>query len=152
MNDEADAAAQTQAARWVFGGARVNAEGKRVHAWIDPAGEELYFKPRGSPAVGVVYEVVVSRPDGGRITRHGDPRYTGDRAEPEARDALSARHRAAEATLDLAARERRAKTDDPLEIAIERLRELAQTVKANQRTAFWAYVIARLTRPGSPPR
>ncbi|WP_194909599.1 hypothetical protein [Catenulispora rubra] len=100
----------------------------------------------------MVYEVEVSRPDGGRITRHGDPCYTGDKAEAAVRDALSARHRAAEATLDLAAHERRAKADDPLETAIERLRELLQAVKPNQRTAFWAYVIVRLNRPASSPR
>lgn len=145
-----DGTAQTSTERWVFGGSRVSTTGKRMHSWIDPAGEELYFKVRGSHAVGAIYEVEVSRPDGGRIVRHGDPRYTGDRAEPEARDALSARHRAAEVALDLAARERRTKADDPLDAAIERLAELFRTVKPNQRTALLAYVIARLTRPASP--
>jgi len=80
MSQDDDTAAQTRTERWVFGGSRVNADGKRMHAWIDSDGEELYFKPRGSHAVGVVYDVEVSRPDGGRIVRHGDPRYTGDRA------------------------------------------------------------------------
>ncbi|MFL6113045.1 MAG: hypothetical protein ACJ786_17060 [Catenulispora sp.] len=149
MSEDDDTAAQTRTERWVFGGSRVNADGKRMHAWIDSDGEELYFKPRGSHAVGVVYDVEASRHDGGRIVRHGDPRYTGVRAEPEVRDGLSARHRAAEATLDLAARERRAKADDPLEAAIERLVELSRVVKPHQRTAFLAYVIARLTRPAS---
>jgi hypothetical protein len=134
------------AERWVFGGSRISAKKQRLHAWVDADGEELWFKPKGSYAVGSIYQVQVSRLGEGRITRHGEPRYAGGRAEPELYDSLSAQHRAAEAELGLLARERAAKKDDPVELAIERLLELSRKAPAAQRTAFLAYVIARLTR------
>lgn len=81
------------------------------------------------------------------MTLYGSPQYTGERSDDEALvDKLAAQHRAAEVTLDLAARERADKRDDPVERAIERLVDLASAVPASQRTGFAVYVATRLTR------
>jgi len=79
---DADPAA---AERWLYGGVRV-LDGKRVHAWIDPSGEELLytFKRASSWAIGSYYTAAVSRQDA--TTRlHGSPTSTGEQADPELR-------------------------------------------------------------------
>jgi hypothetical protein len=50
---------------WTYGGARVSGRGQRVYAWIDQAGEELWFPKTGThAAVGSQYKVTVRRADG----------------------------------------------------------------------------------------
>jgi hypothetical protein len=132
--------------RWVFGGSRVAKGDKRVHEWIEPSGETLWFKASGAYVVGSIYDVVVRR-DGERTTKVGTPRYTGERTEDaELLDRLSVEHRAAELRLTLKAKERADKRDDPLEKAIDRLAELAVHVPPPQRRAVAVYVALRLMR------
>ncbi|MFD9961697.1 hypothetical protein [Amycolatopsis sp. NPDC058986] len=136
---------RTATERWVFAGSRVD-QGKRAHAWVDPGGAHRVFKTQGSYTVGAVYAAEVSR-DGDRVTLYGRPKYLGDFCEDTALvDQLAARHRAAEAALSLAASERAAKQNDPVERAIDRLAELAAHVAPAQRTEFAAYVLRRLFR------
>jgi hypothetical protein len=50
---------------WTYGGVRVSSRGQRVYAWIDHAGEELWFPKTGThAAVGSQYKVTVKRADG----------------------------------------------------------------------------------------
>ncbi len=145
MTDEQKPVTHTE--QWVFGGSRVGRSGKRLHCWVDPDGEDLLYAPKGRYAIGSVYEAEVVRHDNGGVTRYGQPRYTGARCDDEALvDRLAAQHRAAEVELDLAARERADRRDDPLERAIERLVEVAAHVPHSQRTGFAVYVATRLMR------
>ncbi|MFE0025515.1 hypothetical protein [Amycolatopsis sp. NPDC059021] len=150
MDNDGDSAAQAQqdekaTERWVFGGSRVD-QGKRAHAWVAPDGAHRVYKTRGSYTVGAIYAAAVAR-DGDRVTLYGTPTYLGDFCEDAALvDQLAARHRAAEAALSLAASERAAKQNDPLERVIDRLTELAAHVAPSQRTGFAAYVLTRLMR------
>lgn len=136
--------------RWVFGGTRVGQGNRRIHEWIGPGAERLHYKASGSYAVGSVYEVRVVRRDDGGVTKYGTPRYAGEQtADTELFDELAARHRAAEVTLGLAARERAAKRHDPVEVAITRLADLAARVPPSQRVTFATYVSTRLIRAWS---
>lgn len=132
--------------RWTFGGTRLNAKKARVHEWIDPSGAELGFKARGQQSVGCVYEVKVERkPNGGVSLYMGQHRYVGPSEDVHLREQLFVRHRAAETELALIQRERRAKADDPLELAIDRLAYLIRhTQNSHQRTSLVAYVMRRL--------
>lgn len=130
----------------MFGGSRIGPKKQRLHAWVDEHGEELLFKAVGSYTVGSIYDVQVTRTDQEHLVRHGQPKYAGGRADTELHEKVAARHRAAEAELGLLARERAAKKDDPVELAIEHLVTLSRKVPASQRTAFLAYVMARLCR------
>lgn len=130
---------------WTFGGSRVGSTGKRVHEWITPDRSALWYKPVGGYTVGSRYVIKVVRTDS-KTTRYGDPQYSGRSDDLVLVDELSARHRAAEVTLAVSARERKDKTDDPLELAINRLAELAAHVPPSQRANFAAYVSQRLNR------
>jgi hypothetical protein len=137
---------EPQTEKWIFGGYRVGQGGKRLHAWVDPAGQQLGFKASGRFVVGSVYAARVTRA-GDTVSLYGRPAYTGDRCNDDALlDELSARHRAAETALTLAARQRADKRRDPVEQAIDRLAELAAHVPASQRTGFAIYVTVRLLR------
>jgi hypothetical protein len=132
------------AERWTFGGSRIGGKGQRVHAWIDEHGNEMIFKASGSYSVGSVYTASVTRSGADRVTRHGHPVYYGRSDDETLRERLSALHRAAETTLSVAARERADKRDDPVELAIERLGELAAHIPPSQRANFAAYVAYRI--------
>jgi hypothetical protein len=132
--------------RWIFGGSRLGAGDKRVHAWVDPTGRHLLFKASGSFVVGSIYGARVVR-DGECITLYGKPDYTGDRCDDlVVVEELSAAHRAAEVALGLAVRERADKRNDPVEQAIDHLAELAGHIPASPRTGFAVYVTVRLVR------
>ncbi|MBM7771954.1 hypothetical protein JOD54_002158 [Actinokineospora baliensis] len=89
----------------------------------------------------------MTRDDDGGTYLHGRPGYTGDRSEDEElRDQLSAKTRAAELQLGLDARERAAKREDPVELAIKRLEYLTASMHPSSRTAFATYVAVRLAR------
>lgn len=132
--------------QWIFGGARVGNKDRRWHQWIGADGEPMHFKASGSFVVGSIYDVKVTRPNG-EVTMHGHPVYTGTQSEDDDLiDGLSAKHRAAEETIRLLAKARAAKRDDPVELAIARLCDLASNVPASQRGTFAQYVTYRLTR------
>ncbi|MBO0759067.1 MAG: hypothetical protein J2P54_24755 [Bradyrhizobiaceae bacterium] len=132
--------------QWIFGGTRVGSKDRRWHLWIGPDAEPMHFKASGSYAVGSIYDVKVTRLNG-KATMHGHPVYMGMQSEDDDLiDSLSAKHRAAEETLRLLAKERAAKRDDPVELAIARLCDLAANVPASQRGTFAQYVTYRLTR------
>jgi hypothetical protein len=127
-----------------------------AHAWETRTGDgisgsartanQCISKASGSFVVGSIYDVKATRPNG-QATMHGHPVYTGMQSEDDDLiDSLSAKHRAAEETIRLLAKERAAKRDDPVELAIARLCDLAANVPAPQRGTFAHYVTYRLTR------
>lgn len=132
--------------RWTFGGTRLGSKNERFHLWIDEQGVRLLFKPEGSPVVGGIYEV--------RVTRHPDKvsfypnslKFTGEKCEQQLLESLTAHHRAALSTLELISLERAAKKDDPLENAITHLCRMAGSVPARQRHALIGYIIHRLNK------
>ena len=134
---------ETVTEHWTFGGNRLGKGDKRVHEWITPDGTALWYRPVGSHSVGSVYAIKVSRANG-TTTRYGNPAYVGRSEDADLRDELSARHRAAEITLDIKRRENKDKTDDPMEVAIQRLTDLAAKVPPSQRAHFAAYVAYRV--------
>ncbi len=77
---------------WTYGGIRAGKDGKKWHAWADPAGEAHWFARTGSRmAVGSHYTARVTRRDDG-ITLHGTPGYAGTQAGQETRAALWTEH------------------------------------------------------------
>lgn len=85
---------------WIYGGIRAGQDGKRLHAWTDPAGEEHWFSRTGTRmAVGSHYTVQVSRHDG-TLTLHGNPEYAGSAADEATRRALWTEHTLAQTQLE----------------------------------------------------
>src|SRR5437660_12573398 len=95
--------------RWIYGGVRV-LNGKRVHGWVDPSGNELLFKRAVVAAVSYYYEVEVTH-DGDK-TRRGTPQHTGDQVDQETRRKLYAQHVAAKTRLAKLTQERNAAKQD----------------------------------------
>ena len=138
---------------WIFGGTRIS-NGARVHAWVPAArgnpGDELWFKAKGSYAVGAAYTVRVSRTDD-TTTKHGAPEFLSGAGAltgwtPEALAHLNASHSAAETRLRLAALERNAKRSSELDAALAPLLAIAERMAGSDRAAFVAYVTTRIAR------
>lgn len=138
---------------WIFGGTRIDKGGTKVHAWVpaggagDPDGE-LWFKAKGSYAVGAAYTVRVSRTEI-TTTKHGAPVFLSGAGAltgwtPEALARLNADHSAAETRLRLAALERNVKRSSELDAALAPLLDIAGRMTAPDRSAFVAYVTTRL--------
>jgi hypothetical protein len=128
--------------RWTFAGVRANGTVKQ-YAWIDPSGEELWYKPHGTPAIGMIYETHVMRD--GKSVRRTDPRPTGqinhdvDRLALEAQDVI-ARRRLADITA-----ERRAKGNTALDEALAPLLEISRKLTSHaDREAFAAMITRRI--------
>ena len=86
---------------WTYGGIRAGEDGKRWHAWADPAGEEHWFaRTGGRMAVGSHYSAWVTRRDDGGITLHGTPEYAGSQASQETRTALWTGHTLAQTRIE----------------------------------------------------
>jgi hypothetical protein len=132
---------------WVFGGTRVLG-GKKSHAWL-PAGanpgQELYFKPQGSPVPGSEYRVRVTRTDGHTV-RHGAPVYHGRHGDDAVRAGLELASRAAETVLRRMALERNDKRHSALDAALVPLCDLIRKAPAADRDAIVAYVLRHLSR------
>lgn len=129
---------------WIFGGSRVNAKGKRCHAWIVADGRVRAFQASGSFTVGAAYTITVGYEDGSLTTMYGTPKYNHD-ATADVDDKLAtelrAKHRAAEIELQRDALERRTKRDDPLARLLDQLADIAAGVPVSQRDGFAALVL-----------
>lgn len=132
---------------WVYGGVRVLRDGKRAHAWIDPAGELLLYSRIGAKAaVGYKYEVTVER-EGEQVSLVGSPRFTPDQADMETRRRLAVEDSVANTRLATLARERKAANQDALDEALEPLVRLAKGMRTGaERDALIATVLRRLAR------
>ena len=130
---------------WIYGGVRVGKDGKRLHAWLDPDGEEHWFSRTGTRmAVGSRYIVQVSRHDG-TLTLHGAPEYAGSAADEVTRRALWTEHTLAQTQLESIRAERDAARRNALDEALAPLLELAAGLRTSaQRDALAAYVIRKL--------
>ncbi len=155
--DEHDQARNAATERWIYGGIRV-LDGKRVHAWIDPAGRErLYAHKRGGHwAIGSYYTARVTR-NGPHTALYGAPAYSGDGyADDELRRRLWAEDIAARAQLTLLTQERSDARRNAIDEALAPLLAIARTLKTGaDRDAFTAYVIRHLIaawyiRPAPP--
>ena len=132
---------------WTYGGIRADKDGKKWHAWADPAGEEHWFARTGGGrmAVGSHYTVRVTRRDDGGITLHGTPEYAGSQAGRETRAALWTEHTLAQTRVEILRAERDAGRRNALDEAIAPLLELAGPLRTGaQRDALAAYVIRKL--------
>jgi hypothetical protein len=131
---------------WTYGGIRADKDGKKWHAWIDPAGEEHWFARTGSRmAVGSRYTAQVTRRDDGAITLHGTPEYAGSQAGGETRAALWTAHTLAQTRSESLRAERDAARRNALDEAIAPLLELAAPLRTGaQRDALAAYVLRKL--------
>jgi hypothetical protein len=130
---------------WIYGGIRAGTDGKRRHAWIDPAGQEHWFSRTGARmAVGSRYTVQVSRHDG-TLTLHGTPEYAGPAADQATRRALWAEHTLAQTQIEASRAERDAARRNALDEALAPLLEVAAGLRTGaQRDALAAYVIRKL--------
>jgi hypothetical protein len=148
MTEPAPGAAPEPAAEtWTYGGIRADKDGKKWHAWVDPAGEEHWFGRTGSSrmAVGSRYIAQVTRGDGGAITLHGTPAYTGSQADGETRQALWREHTLAQTRIETLRAERDAARRNALDEAIAPLLDLAAPLRTGaQRDALAAYVLRKL--------
>ena len=128
-----------------YGGIRADKDGKKWHAWLDPAGEEHWFARTGSRmAVGSHYTAQVTRSDSG-ITLHGTPEYAGTQAGREARAALWTAHTLAQPRIESLRAERDAARCSALDEALAPLLELAAPLRTGaQRDALAAYVIRKI--------
>ena len=140
------AAPEPTAETWTYGGVRADKDGKKWHAWIDPAGEEHWFaRTGGRMAVGSHYTLQVTRSGDGAITIHGTPEYARSQAAQETRAALQAAHTVAQTRLEALRAERDAARSSALDEAIAPLFELAAPLRTGaQRDALAAYVIRKL--------
>ena len=136
----------THTEQWAYAGLRLaRRTGTKRAVWIDQDGEEMYFKPKGHPVVGGVYEHEVSRHGADGVTRYGQGRYLhklddADRvAELEAEDRIT-RHRAEGIAL-----ERSDGRKSALDEALEPLLAItAKQIDPAKREALAAYVTRRM--------
>jgi hypothetical protein len=130
---------------WTYGGVRVGARHTRVHAWIDPAGEELWFPKAGAhAAVGSRYTVSVRR-SAGTTSIIGVPEYAGRSPDDGLRQRLWAAHTAATTWLQMIRDQRNDAKHSALDQAIAPLLDLARTLRTSaERDALAAYVIRKL--------
>jgi len=130
---------------WTYGGVRVSGRGRRVYAWIDQAGEELWFPKTGThAAVGSQYKVTVKRDDG--VTSIiGTPQYAGRASDDDLRRQLWAQHSAATTSLELARAERSDARRNALDEAIAPLLRIARTLRTTaERDALAVYVLRKI--------
>ena len=139
---------------WTYGGIRADKDGKKWHAWADPAGEEHWFARTGGGrmAVGSHYTVRVTRRDDGGITLHGTPEYAGSQAGRETRAALWTEHTLAQTRVEILRAERDAGRRNALDEAIAPLLELAAPLRtgAQRATPSPPTSSASSTTPGTP--
>jgi hypothetical protein len=147
------AAPEPTAETWTYGGIRADKDGKKWHAWVDPAGEEHWFARTGGGrmAVGSHYTAQVTRRDGGGISLHGTPEYAGSQAGRESRAALQTEHTVAQTRIEALRAERDAARRNALDEAIAPLLELAAPLRTGaQRDALAAYVLRQLHSAWNP--
>lgn len=148
MNDHADTP-QPVTERWAFAGQRLTAKGPLANIWVDNAGngEELWFPGKGKHIIGTLYDVNVTR-HGERLTRHGDPKYTGTRLPHD--DDRVRRWAVHDNAAHVQHQQRRAEANaakrDAIDQALEPLVKIASTCRTRtERDALLATVIRRLT-------
>lgn len=137
---------------WTYGGVRAGKDGKRVYAWIDPGGDELWFGRVRAAAIGSQYMVSVTRREN-TVTVHGTPEYVGPDSDPGTRRALWAADAAAQARLAALRAERSDARRNALDEAIAPLLDIARPLRTGaDRDALAAYVIRKLHQAWNPPR
>lgn len=132
--------------RWVYAGVRMNDNGKKHHAWIDPVGHERWFT-KGSArwVIGAVYEVSVTC-NGDRRTQHGDPVFAeaADHDDPQVAEHEVA-DRIAKTHLATRQRERDAAKTSALDEAVAPLERIAARFGSGaDLDALAAYVTRRI--------
>lgn len=129
---------------WTYHGRRAH-QGKRLSAWLDAHGRQRLYVKLPALGIGGKYTIAVRR-DGDRVYVHGEPRYTGQRADETTRRHLEALDVIAAAELATAARDRNDARRKALDDAIAPLAELAGKLAfGHERDALLAHVIRRIT-------
>ena len=144
-----DAATTTQT--WAYAGRRLAKGGKSyIHAWVDHAGKERYFKGLRGSVIGGVYTIEAELRDGDTVARQGTLAYTGE-THPGADDVSAWRTADAAASYELEqakAERRAAAAGDELERALDVLRRHYQAGRSyHARWAFQQWVAAEVSRP-----
>jgi hypothetical protein len=134
---------------WTYAGVRLGQGGKKLHAWQDASGEEMWFGKLTAHAVGAEYEVLVERDDEGKFRTVSVPaKFAGSRCDDADLVAKwQTEQRLAEAKLARDRAERKIRTDpDAFELAIQPLRALrAKSCRTRaDRVAFTAMVLDSL--------
>jgi hypothetical protein len=150
---DTDAVPGATTKRWIFGGIRV-LDGKRIHAWIDPAGRELlYAHTRSvSRSIGCYHTAQVVRA-GSSTSLCGAPTYAADGYAPdEQRQQLWAKDTAARARLADLNQERKAAQRNAVDEALRPLIAAPRSLKTSaDRDAFIAYVMRQLIGSWAAP-
>jgi hypothetical protein len=129
---------------WTFAGRRAF-KGKRFYAWQDPHRRERYYAKLPAITIGGRYTVTVAR-EGDTVSAYGEARSTGDGVDDRTRREMEALDIAATAILAALARERNDARRKALDDAVQPLADIAAKLTfGNERDAFLAYVIRRLT-------
>lgn len=135
---------------WTYAGRRAR-KGKRYYAWHDVAGTVRLFEKVPVVLIGGRYTVMVSR-DGEDTWIHGEPMFAGSPLTEDIRREMEALDIAAMTALAAKRRERSEARTRALDEAIEPLAKIAAKLKfGDERDAFLAYVIRRITRVVTPP-
>jgi hypothetical protein len=129
---------------WTYAGRRAF-KGKRFYAWQDPHRRERYYAKLPAITIGGRYTVAVAR-EGDTVSAYGEAHYTGDGVDDRTRREMEALDIAATAILAAQARERNDARRKALDDAVQPLANIAAKLTfGNERDAFLAYVIRRLT-------
>ncbi len=129
---------------WTYAGRRVF-KGKRFYAWQDPHRRERYYAKLPAVTIGGRYTVTVAR-EGDTVSAYGEAHYTGVSVDDRTRREMEALDIAATAILAAQVRERNDARRKALDDAVQPLADIAAKLKfGNERDAFLAYVIRRLT-------
>ncbi len=130
---------------WVYGGLRMNARGKRVHAWLDSTDRDKanghWYADTGNFVIGGIYTVTVDRSND--ALSRSRPVYTGDRVSSdwirdlELADSVT-RRRLAEQALE----RRDAKTSE-LETLLAPIGQFAATLRTNSEREALVSILTR---------
>jgi hypothetical protein len=139
--------------QWVFAGARIGTNDKRVSAWYQPDGKVRLYADRKAAryVIGAVYDCEVTRADG-HVTLHGEPVFAstpGDGSAEAVDEELATRwaadDRIAKTKLAALSRERNARKRDLLDAAILPLLTVARNYRQqSDQDALLAYVARQL--------
>jgi hypothetical protein len=131
---------------WTYAGRRER-KGKRYFAWQDTDGTERLYEKVPGVLVGGRYTVTVAR-DGENTWIYGEPLFAGSPLNERIRHEMEALDIAATTALAAKKRERNQARTRALDDAIQPLVKIAAKLNfGDERDAFLAYVIRRLTQP-----
>jgi hypothetical protein len=133
--------------RWAYAGARLTSKHRLAESWHpnDGAGDELWYALKGRWVIGGIYQITVARA-GDRITRIGEPVWTGERiTDADTLREWSGRDSASRVAHEARRRHANAVKASDLDAALEPLLRIFAACRTNiERDALVATVLRRL--------